>query len=117
MWAGSLADRRIRRAVDALRADPACGDPVAPLAARVGLSRSRFYDLFARCTGLSPGVYCDMLRVEEAVRRLAKGGDPIRELSADLGFSSQGNFTRFFVRHVGVAPSRYRRAIAHMDAA
>jgi AraC-like DNA-binding protein len=31
-------------------------------------------------------------------------------VSAELGFSAQSNFTRFFLNQVGVPPSEYRRA-------
>jgi len=80
------------------------------LANRVGLSRSRFYDLFQLCTGFSPRAYLDMLCVETAISRLSSGEGKISEVSAELGFSAQSNFTRFFLNQVGVAPSEYRRA-------
>ncbi|MGE0875906.1 MAG: helix-turn-helix domain-containing protein [Burkholderiales bacterium] len=32
------------------------------------------------------------------------------DVSADLGFSAQSNFTRFFLNQVGIPPSEYRRA-------
>src|SRR2546428_730773 len=80
------------------------------LANRVGLSRSRFYDLFQLCTGFSPRAYLDMLCVETAISRLSSGEGKISEVSAELGFSAQSNFTRFFLNQVGVPPSEYRRA-------
>jgi len=39
-----------------------------------------------------------------------------RRASAELGFSAQSNFTRFFHNQVGVAPSEYRRAAARPEA-
>ena len=80
------------------------------LASQVGLSRSRFYDLFQLCTGFSPRAYLDMLCVETAISRLSSGQGKIAEVSAELGFSAQSNFTRFFLNQVGVPPSEYRRA-------
>ena len=80
------------------------------LASQVGLSRSRFYDLFQLCTGFSPRAYLDMLCVETAISRLSSGQGKISEVSAELGFSAQSNFTRFFLNQVGVPPSEYRRA-------
>ena len=80
------------------------------LASQVGLSRSRFYDLFQMCTGFSPRAYLDMLCVETAISRLSSGQGKIAEVSAELGFSAQSNFTRFFLNQVGVPPSEYRRA-------
>ena len=55
MWRGSkFADARIRRAIGLLRARPNKDVNMDDVATQVGLSRSRFYDLFQMCTGRSP---------------------------------------------------------------
>lgn len=111
LWKGSrFADSRIRHAVALLRAQPNKELNMDRVATAVGLSRSRFYDLFQLCTGLAPRAYLDMLCIETAITRLASGNSRISEVSAELGFSAQSNFTRFFLQRVGVAPSTYRRA-------
>ena len=111
LWKGSrFEDSRIRRAIALLRAHPNKDLSIDELASQVGLSRSRFYDLFQLCTGFSPRTYLDMLCVETAVSRLSSGQGKIAELSAELGFSAQSNFTRFFLQQVGVPPSEYRRS-------
>jgi AraC-like DNA-binding protein len=110
-WRGSrFEDSRIRRAIALLRARPNKELNMDELASQVGLSRSRFYDLFQLCTGFSPRAYLDMLCVEAAISRLSSGRGKIAEVSAELGFSAQSNFTRFFLNQVGVPPSEYRRA-------
>ncbi len=110
-WRGSrFEDSRIRRAIGLLRARPNKELNMDDLASQVGLSRSRFYDLFQLCTGFSPRAYLDMLCVETAISRLSSGQGKIAEVSAELGFSAQSNFTRFFLNQVGVPPSEYRRA-------
>jgi AraC-like DNA-binding protein len=110
-WRGSrFEDTRIRRAIALLRARPNKEFNMDELASQVGLSRSRFYDLFQLCTGFSPRAYLDMLCVETAISRLSSGQGKIAEVSAELGFSAQSNFTRFFLNQVGVPPSEYRRA-------
>src|SRR5205814_8612792 len=110
-WRGSkFEDTRIRRAISLLRARPNKELNMDELASQVGLSRSRFYDLFQVCTGFSPRAYLDMLCVEAAISRLSSGRGKIGELAAELGFSAQSNFTRFFLNQVGVPPSEYRRA-------
>lgn len=112
LWRGSrFEDTRIRRAIGLLRAHPNKELNMDDLANQVGLSRSRFYDLFQLCTGFSPRVYLDMLCVETAISRLSNGHGKIAEVSAELGFSAQSNFTRFFLNQVGVPPSEYRRAV------
>jgi AraC-like DNA-binding protein len=111
LWRGSrFEDSRIRRAIALLRARPNKDLSMDELASQVGLSRSRFYDLFQLCTGFSPRAYLDMLCVEAAISRLSSGRGKIAEVSAELGFSAQSNFTRFFLNQVGVPPSEYRRA-------
>jgi AraC-like DNA-binding protein len=110
-WRGSrFEDTRIRRAIALLRARPNKELNMDELASQVGLSRSRFYDLFQLCTGFSPRAYLDMLCVETAISRLSYGRGKIAEVAAELGFSAQSNFTRFFLNQVGVPPSEYRRA-------
>jgi len=111
LWRGSrFEDSRIRRAIALLRAHPNKDMSIDELASQVGLSRSRFYDLFQLCTGFSPRAYLDMLCVETAISRLSSGRGKIAEVAAELGFSAQSNFTRFFLNQVGVPPSTYRRS-------
>jgi AraC family transcriptional regulator len=115
-WRGSrYEDSRIRRAISLLRARPTKELNIDDLASQVGLSRSRFYDLFQVCTGFSPRSYLDMLCVETAIARLSSGEGRISDLSAELGFSAQSNFTRFFLQHVGVPPSEYRRSTSRKE--
>lgn len=81
------------------------------LASQVGLSRSRFYDLFHLSTGRSPRSYLDLLCIESAIAKLSAGETKIGKVSAELGFSAQSNFTRFFQNQVGIPPSEYRAAL------
>ncbi|HLX80581.1 MAG TPA: AraC family transcriptional regulator [Burkholderiales bacterium] len=112
LWRGSpFADNRIRKALALLRAHPNKEVNMNELASQVGLSRSRFYDLFQLSTGRSPRSYLDMLCVESAISKLSTGSSKIAEVSAELGFSAQSNFTRFFQQQVGIPPSEYRRAV------
>ena len=115
-WRGSrYEDSRIRRAIALLRERPSKEVNIDELATQVGLSRSRFYDLFHVCTGFSPRAYLDMLCLETAIARLSSGEGRISDVSAELGFSAQSNFTRFFLQHVGVPPSEYRRSTTRRD--
>lgn len=117
LWRGSrFEDMRIRRAIALLRANPNKDLNMDDLASQVGLSRSRFYDLFQICTGFSPRAYLDMLCIETAISRLSLTRQKIAEVAAELGFSAQSNFTRFFLNQVGVPPSKYRRAATGQQA-
>ena len=111
LWRGSpFADNRIRKALALLRAHPNKEVNMNAVASQVGLSRSRFYDLFQLSTGRSPRSYLDMLCIASAISKLSSGRGRIADVSAELGFSAQSNFTRFFQQQVGIPPSEYRRA-------
>lgn len=103
-------DFRIRRAVALMREAVDQRFELAELAARVGLSRSRFFELFAACTGLPPKHYLDMLRMDAAIAALARSQASIAEVAQACGYSAQGHFTRFFVSQIGITPGEYRRA-------
>src|SRR5258706_8116585 len=83
LWRGSpFADLRIRRALALLRARPNKEVNMNDLANQVGLSRSRFYDLFHLSTGHSPRAYLDLLCVESAIAKLSSGSAKIAQVSA-----------------------------------
>lgn len=103
-------DFRVRRAIETMKAnlcERICFDD---LARSVGLSRPHFFALFKDQTHLTPNVYWNTLRMEEAVRQLEASEEPLTELAFSLGFTSQSNFTRFFRDHTGVPPTLYREA-------
>ena len=53
--------------------------------------------------------------MERAVAELGTGLRPIHYIAADLGFSAQSNFARFFRDHQGVSPRAYRNATITVD--
>jgi transcriptional regulator GlxA family with amidase domain len=77
-----------------------------------GLSRPHFNHLFRHCTGVSPAVYGNALRIEAAVGTLRQQQQHIASISDQLGFSAQSNFTRFFQQHTGTSPNQFRRVMA-----
>lgn len=107
----SFMDPRIRKAIAMLRENPDLAMDMGQLATSVRLSRSHFFELFRRCTGLSPVVYANALKMEQAFQTLAETSLSMDEISASLGFSAQSHFTRFFKQHQGVVPSHYRRQL------
>jgi AraC family transcriptional regulator len=104
-------DYRIRRAIAHMRDHVSKEMDVTDLAEIAGLSRSRFFELFRSCTGISPRLYMDALCIDTATRTLAGTTRPLTEIAACLGFSAPGHFTRFFQQHTGVTPRDYRRAV------
>lgn len=106
---GRFQDFRIRRALARLD-DPATGGQLDRIAGEVGLSRSHFFELFRRSTGFSPQFYINVTRMESAIEGLTRTEAPLADLADTLGFSTQGNFTRFFRHQLGVTPDRFRNA-------
>lgn len=104
-------DRRVLKAIELMRANVCeriCFDEVAK---NVGLSRPHFFALFKEQTSLTPNVYWNTLRMEEALRQLQWSREPLTSVAWNLGFTTQGNFTRFFRDHAGVPPTLYREAM------
>ncbi|TIQ95319.1 MAG: AraC family transcriptional regulator [Mesorhizobium sp.] len=106
----SVQDFRVRKAIQLMKANVCeriCFDAVAR---SVGLSRPHFFALFKEQTNLTPNVYWNTLRMEEAVRQLQWSQEPLISVACNLGFTTQGNFSRFFRDHAGVPPTLYREA-------
>ncbi|WJR79884.1 AraC family transcriptional regulator [Bradyrhizobium sp. NP1] len=105
-------DYRIRRAIAHMRDHISKEVEMSDLAQIAGLSRSRFFELFRSCTGVSPRLYMDALCIDVAARTLASTTHPLTEIARRLGFSAPGHFSRFFQQHTSVSPSDYRKAAA-----
>ena len=106
-------DRRIRRSIEFMQSRISERLGLETLARSVGLSRQHFFDLFRRSTTLTPSVFWNMLRMEQAVGELGSGPRPIHDIAADLGFSAQSNFARFFRDHLGSEPARVPQRGGH----
>lgn len=107
-----VLDRRLREAIGYMRDNITDTGSVDEVARKVGLSRGHFFALFREQLNTTPQVFWSAVRVEEAVRRLAAQKEPVTHVAVELGFSTPGNFSRFFREHMGVAPSRFRQAAA-----
>jgi AraC-like DNA-binding protein len=105
------ADYRIKNAVQLLKEAPQLHNDFRSIARDVGLSRSRFFEQFRNSVGVAPNMFVDSLVIEEAIRMLAGSGQPLGQISANLGFAAPSSFTRFFKERVGFTPSHLRRCV------
>lgn len=103
-------DYRVRRAVEMMRSDVSGRMGLDEVARSVGLSRPHFYALFKEQMGVTPNVFWNALRMKEALRQIEDSEESFTSVACNLGFTSQGNFTRFFRDHAGVPPTLYREA-------
>ena len=102
----SEALHSIQRAKERIDDDPAAQVTLAQLALDVGLSRLQLLRAFARDVGLTPHAYIIQKRIQLA-RRLIADRTTLAEAALLAGFYDQGHMTRWFVRYLGVTPSRY----------
>lgn len=108
-----FTDYRVRRSLRLMQENYTEEVEVEWLAREVGLSRPHFFKLFKKQMGITPNLYLNTLRAEQAISDLMTTDKSVTEISYDLGFSSQASFTRFFSSNVGIPPSDYRR-VAHV---
>jgi len=81
---------------------------IPDLAARAGLSVSRFKVRFKEETGVPPIEYVQRAKIEDAKRRLVRGAS-VTETAFALGFPTSQYFATVFKRFTGHSPSAQRR--------
>jgi len=108
------ADFRLRKSLAYMQENMDSRCSLDMVARQSGMSRPWFFHRFREQTGVTPNMYWDSLRMDAAFSKLSGEDTSICNVSFDLGFSSQSNFTRFFVNHFNAAPSEFRIASAQM---
>lgn len=102
-----LADPQLAKAIRRIHDAPAQGWTVAALAKEAALSRSAFFDRFARIVGVPPMEYVQGWRMSLAKDMLRRGAGKLDEIAARVGYGSASAFSTAFARQVGVPPKRY----------
>ncbi len=75
-----------------------------------GCSHRRFIALFHHAVGLTPKLYCRVLRFQDALGRVAAMPAASRAQSAcAAGYSDQPHFNREFREFAGLSPGEYRK--------
>ncbi|WP_040306147.1 AraC family transcriptional regulator [Ahrensia sp. R2A130] len=106
-------DFRVRRSIGLMQQRFREDMQIDWLAKESGLSRPHFFKLFKKQMGITPNLYLNTLRAEQAIDDLMGTRSTVTDIAYDLGFASQASFTRFFTTNVGIPPSDYRR-VAHI---
>ena len=78
------------------------------LAAYLGLSRARMFEVFKAETGLSPNDYLQRHRVECTKQMLTGTPRSITEIALESGFGSSQYFSRVFRKYCGMTPMEFR---------
>ncbi len=105
-----LADSRVATALRHMHGNPARSWTVAQLAQKAALSRSTFFDRFARAVGLAPMEYLLSWRMALAKDLLRSRNFKLDEIAARVGYGSASAFSIAFSRHAGEPPGRYARS-------
>ena len=105
-----LSDPRIAAALHEMHGDIERAWTVAELARAAGLSRSSFFDRFARLVGVRPMEYLLGWRMAVAKDLLRDGSKALDEVASRIGYASSSTFSTAFSRHVGVPPGQFRSA-------
>jgi AraC-like DNA-binding protein len=102
-----LGDPRLAAAIRQIHGAPAYPWTVADLAKEAALSRSAFFDRFARTVGVPPMEYLQGWRMSLAKDLLRRKAGGLAEIASEVGYGSASAFSTAFARHVGLPPKRY----------
>lgn len=103
-----LADPRLKRAINAIHAEPARDWTLDTMAAVALMSRARFAERFHAVVGMTPGAYLSDWRLGLAKSLLLKGAT-LETIAAEVGYGSASALSRVFSNRCGLPPSRWRR--------
>lgn len=106
MLAG-LSHPQLRHALVAIHESPDRDWTLDSLAARAGMSRSVFANVFRDSVGCTPGTYLQQWRVGLAQQSLL-GGRPLKLIAMDVGYGSEAALSRAFKASTGVSPRAWK---------
>lgn len=109
-WLAAFGDRRIAPALSLIHSNPQRAWTVDQLAAKVGLSRSRFTVHFGRVVGESPRDYIARVRMARAAHMLKESTLPVAAIAVAAGYESESSFNKAFKRIHRMPPGQFRRA-------
>lgn len=103
------AERAVLRAIQVMRERMGEQLTVDDLARAAMFSKFHFTRVFQRVTGVSPGRFLSVLRLQQAKMLLVSTGMSVTDISTYVGYNSVGTFSSRFSRSVGMSPTMYRR--------
>ncbi|QEE43207.1 helix-turn-helix transcriptional regulator (plasmid) [Rhizobium sp. WL3] len=108
---GGLAPWAQRRCLELMHAQLSEDISLDELAAEARLSPFHFARMFKHSLGVPPRAYLTRLRIEKACELLEDTDLPVTDIAQEVGYSSNQVLARVFLKHQGVSPSDYRRAV------
>lgn len=104
----AIEDERIAQVCTYIIENPRADLSVPRLAAQARMSERNFARRFAEAAAMTPALFVERARLDEARRRLTDGALPLETVAYDAGFGVAERMRRAFIRHLGVTPHRYR---------
>jgi AraC-like DNA-binding protein len=86
------------------------GITIQQIAQEQGVSYSNFRKLFKEYTGISPALYQQDLKLQQAKEMLTTTSMSIKEIAYQLNFESPDYFSSKFRSKTGLRPSEFRNA-------
>ncbi len=105
----ALVDPQLRRALDAIHADPASDWTLERLAEVAGLSRTLFAERFRTKLGVTPMRYVSDWRLQKARALLGEPSLTVGEIARAVGYESEAAFNRAFSQHFNRTPGSVRK--------
>ena len=81
---------------------------ICEIAKQVGYTTPYMINKFKLCYGVTPKAYLSQIRIQKAKELLLTTDKFSREISDIVGFSDELYFIRFFKKHTGITPRRFR---------
>lgn len=103
-----LSDPRLARVLTALHAAPQTDWTLEGMAARAGMSRSRFAEHFRAVMGVPAAEYLKRWRIGLA-KRMLREGQPVKQVALEVGYGSSASFGRAFSQIEGAMPTVWLR--------
>ena len=88
---------------------------VEELAALRKTRRETFTRKFTAATGITPKALLTQAVLNRAGNLLLRGNYRVREVAFELGFSNEFYFSRFFKKHTGMPPHRFKELYGHPE--
>lgn len=89
------------------------GSLTRAVVAHVGLSAGHFTRVFRKTTGMTYTEYVTRVRIERAMKALARSKRRHIEIAAEAGFGSLSQFNRAFIRYTDRTPTLVRQNWGH----
>ena len=105
----AAATPRLRALIAEISADPSGDLSIPRLADRVAMSERTFSRIFQKETGVGPGAFVEMARVNRAKALLETSDWPLARVAERAGFGGVEGLHRAFNKRVGATPGEYRQ--------